>query len=154
MRIVDWIGEDQARFDQLFKLFTGKEYRIVQHAAWPLSYAVERHPALIGKHFSSLVKLLERKQEIPAVRRNILRLLQHTDIPEKYQGAIMDRCFDYISDPVEAPAVKAFSITVLANLSKQYPEIIPEFRLILEQNFARESPAFRSRAAKLLKRWS
>ena len=40
----------------------------------------------------------------------------------------MTACFNYIPNPDEAIAVKAFSLTVLENLSKQYPEILPELK--------------------------
>ncbi|MEI9912473.1 MAG: hypothetical protein WDO71_24165 [Bacteroidota bacterium] len=43
-------------FDELFGLFLNDEYRVVQRAAWPMSYCVINHPELIKKHFSKLVK--------------------------------------------------------------------------------------------------
>src|SRR6476646_8408246 len=58
-RIVNWIGSDQSRFDDLFALFCSNEYRVVQHAAWPISYSVIDHPELIKKHFSRLIKLMQ-----------------------------------------------------------------------------------------------
>jgi hypothetical protein len=63
----------------------------------------------------------------------------------------MNLCFDYIISPKEKPAVKAFSLTVLQNLSRQYPEIKNELRTIIETQWDNESPAFRSRARKILK---
>ena len=53
---VKWIGSDQKRFDELFDLFLNDEYRVVQWAGWPLSYAVEEHPTFIKKHFGRLLK--------------------------------------------------------------------------------------------------
>jgi len=64
----------------------------------------------------------------------------------------MDTCFKYISIPGEAAAVKAFSLTVLEKLSKSYPAIIPEIKLLIEENYDRETAAFKSRAKKFLKR--
>ncbi|MFT3946227.1 MAG: hypothetical protein QM763_04560 [Agriterribacter sp.] len=48
-------------------------------------------------------------------------------------------------------SVKAFSLTVLANLANQYPEIIPELKLIIEDQLPHETAAFKSRAQKILK---
>lgn len=152
--IVQWIGHDQQRFDELFNLFITGEYRVVQRAAWPLSYAVEQHPSLIRKHFTRLLKKLEQPGIPDAVKRNTMRLLQSLTIPRQYQGTIMNKCFDFITDPREKPAIKAFSLTVLDNLSAQYPEIKNELRLIIESQWDNESPAFRSRAAKILRKIS
>ena len=46
-----------------------------------------------------------------------------------------------------------FSLTVLANLSKKYPEIIPEIKVLIEEQLPHQSTGFKSRANKLLKRW-
>lgn len=151
-KIVKWVGGDQQRFTELFTLFLNDEYRVVQHAAWPLSYCVIRHPQLVKKHFSKLVANLGKPGIHDAVKRNTMRLLQEIDIPQKHHGILMDTCFKYISIPGEATAVKAFSLTVLEKLSKQYPEIIPEIKLLIEENYERETAAFKSRANKFLKK--
>jgi hypothetical protein len=62
----------------------------------------------------------------------------------------MDICFRYIAFPNEAVAVKAFSLTVLQNLSKTYPEILPEIKLLIEERWDHETAAFKSRAKKIL----
>jgi len=149
--IVKWVGNDQKRFDELFGLFLNDEYRVVQRAGWPISYCVEAHPGLIKKHFARLIKNLNKKGIHDAVKRNSIRLLQHVDIPEKFHGQIMDICFHYISSPTEAVAIKAFSLTILQNLSKEYPDIKQELKAIIEDRWDSESAAFRSRAKKILK---
>jgi hypothetical protein len=153
-RITNWIGSNPHRFDELFDLFLHDEYRVVQRAAWPLSYAVMAHPQLIQKHFGRLVKNLKKPGLHVAVKRNTVRLLQEISIPKKYQGEVMNLCFDYIISPTEKPAVKAFSLTVLQHLSKQYPAIKQELKTIIEDRWDLESKAFKSRAKKILKEFS
>jgi hypothetical protein len=153
-KIVKWIGDDQKRFDALFDLFLNDEYRVIQRASWPLSNCVMKHPELIQKHFSKLIRNLSKPNLHDAVKRNSIRLLQDITIPARFHGAIMDICFRYIEDPQEKVAVKAFSLTVLQNLSKQYPEIRNELKLIIEERWEHETVAFRSRAKKLLKELS
>ncbi|WP_276502118.1 hypothetical protein [Terrimonas pollutisoli] len=150
--IVNWIGDSQQRFDELFDLFLNDEYRVVQRAAWPLSYAVIAHPKLIVKHFSKLFKNLQKPGIHDAVKRNTIRLLQDISIPKKFHGQVMNICFNYINSPAENAAVKAFALTVLDNLSKQYPEIKPELKTIIEDRWDYETAAFHSRARKILKK--
>lgn len=149
--IVAWVGNSRKRFNELFALFLGDHPRIVQRSAWPVSYCVEAHPFLIHDHFEALVKKLEAPVLHDAVKRNSMRLLQHTDIPEQWQGAIMNICFDYVTRPGEAVAIKAFAITVLGNLAAFYPEIIPEIKLVIEDQVENQRPAFKGRAAKILR---
>lgn len=154
MRIVKWVGNDQKRFDELFNLFLNDEYRVIQRAAWPVTYSVEDHPEFIEKHFAKLLKALEKPGAHDSVKRNSIRFLQYVDIPERFHGQVMDICFRYISSPMEATAIKAFSITVLQRLARLYPEIINEIKLVIEERWDYETPAFKVRARKLLKEFS
>jgi len=149
--IVKYIGDDKKRFAELMKLFFSGEYRVTQRAGWPMSYCIQNHPSLINPYYKKLLVFLKRKDVHPAVERNIMRLLEDVDIPKRYQGEIMNSCFEYISDPQAAVAVKAFSLGVLKNLIKIYPEILPEIKLIIEERWDTETAAFRSRAKKFLK---
>ncbi len=153
-RIVKWIGNNQQRFDELFRLFMKDEPQVIQRAAWALSYAVIAHPELIQKHFSKLLKNLSKKGLHDAVKRNTVRLMQDIDIPEKFHGDVMNRCFKYIISPDEKPAIKAFSLTILQNLSGKYPEIKLELKTIIEDRWDYETAAFRSRGMKILKELS
>jgi hypothetical protein len=150
-KILRWIGADQKRFDQLFDLFINDEPLVTQRAGWPLSYAVRAHPELIQKHFKKLLKNLGKPNLHNAIKRNSIRLLEDIPIPEKFHGELMNICFGYITDPQEKPAIKAFSLTVLQNLSRQYPDIKNELKLIIESQWDNETAAFRSRAKKILK---
>ena len=149
-RIVKWVGDDQTRFDELFNLFLNDEYRVVQRAGWPITYCVEMHPSFLKKHFAPLLKNLKKKGIHDAVKRNTVRLLQFVNIPKKYQGDVMNICFQYIASPSEAIAIKAFSLNVLHKLSNIYPEIKSEIRLIVEERWNYETPAFKSRAKKII----
>jgi len=151
--IVDWIGNSQTRFDKLFDMFLNDEYRIVQRASWPLSYSVITHPELIKKHFRKLLENLQKPGIHDAVKRNTVRLLQDVDIPSRFHGQVMDLCFSYIMSPTEPVAVKAFSLSILQNLATQYPDIVPEIKLVIEEQLPHQTAAFKSRAKIFLKKF-
>jgi hypothetical protein len=149
-RIVKYIGDREIRFGELVKLFLKGDYRLTQHAAWPLSYCVRNYPVLAKPYFKKFLDRLSDAKSHPAVKRNIIRLLQFVEIPKKYHGKLMNDCFQFISSPNEAIAVKAFSLTILKNMSTLYPEILPELKAIIEARWEFETPAFHSRAKKIL----
>jgi hypothetical protein len=153
-KIVQWVGSSQERFDALFQLFLQDEYRVTQRASWPVGICVELHPLFINKNFGKLLQVLQRPVLHAAVKRNTVRILQQVDIPGKHQGAVMDKCFAYVASPTEAVAIKAFALTVLGNLSKQYPEIIPEIKHLIEDQLPHQTAAFISRAKVLLHQFS
>jgi hypothetical protein len=150
-RIVTYIGNDKKRFAALMKLFFTGEYRVTQRAAWPMSNIVRKHPELITPYLAKLISKLSNPSEGDAVLRNIVRLLQSVQIPKKLHGKVMTICFDFIQSNETAIAIKAFSLSILQNLSKQYPEIIPEVKTIIEERWELETAAFRSRAKNFLR---
>jgi hypothetical protein len=150
-KIVNWVGRSQKRFDELFDLFLDSEYRITQRSAWPISYCVIAHPELISKHFSRLIKNVHKPGIHDSIKRNTVRLLQHVPIPKKFHGEVMNLCFTYIASPHEPVAIKAFSLAILQNFLKEYPEIKNEARLIIEERWKYETAAFHTRAKKFLK---
>jgi len=150
-KIVRYVGGDKERFGKLMQLFLKGEYRVTQRAGWPLSICVEKHPELIGPYYKQILPLLKKPGVHNAVVRNIVRLLQYVEIPERYHGEVMNTCFEFVAGNDILPAIKAFSLTILENLSVQYPDIKPELKLIIEERWPYEGPAFRSRAKKILK---
>jgi hypothetical protein len=148
--IVEWVGSSQVRFDELFRLFLHDEYRVVQRAAWPVSYCVIAHPSFIKKHWKPFIQKLQEPGVHDAVKRNGFKLLENLDIPKAYQGPLMDLCFQCLASPAEAVAIKVFALTVLTNLAKLYPEILPEIKLLVSDQLPRQTAAFRSRVKRLL----
>ncbi len=153
-KIVAWVGSDKKRFNELVDLFLNDEYRVTQRAAWPLSYSAIAHPSLMKNNFERLLHNLRHPNLHDSIKRNTVRLLQQIDIPEKYEGEVMDLCFQYVESPTEAVAIKAFSLTILGKLAKKFPEILPEIKLLIEEQILHQSAAFKSRAKRLLKEFS
>lgn len=151
--IVEWVGADQKRFDQLFLLFSKGEPRVVQRAAWPMSYCVIQHPGLITPHYQKIIKLLNDPAQPAAVKRNILRLMdQGPEVPKKFHGPVMDSCFRILEDPEETIASRAFAIGILSRMTAHYPEILPELKTAVAFVLPNASPGVRSRALKVLKK--
>ncbi|TXI71436.1 MAG: hypothetical protein E6Q41_00260 [Cyclobacteriaceae bacterium] len=148
-KIVRYVGDDQTRFNKLMETFLSGPQRITQRAAWPLSYCVNDHPFLIGRHYPAVLKILMKPGVHDAVKRNIVRLLQFVAIPKRYQGRVIEACFK-LMDPKEAIAIRAFSMTVLANLATEYPDLKKELRLVIEEQLPYGSAGYLSRAKKIL----
>jgi hypothetical protein len=133
LRIMKYIGADKARFKTLVDIFMEGDYRMTQRAAWPLGDHSIDHPELIRPYIPKLMKKLEESGHHPAIPRNILRIFQELEIPEKYQGPLLDQCIKFIMDVAQPIAIRAFSITVAAKICLNYPELKKELYIILEE---------------------
>lgn len=150
-KIVKYIGNDSTKFAHLIEVFLAGSYRITQRAAWPLSCCVEENSRLINPHLNSVLKFVEKPDASEAVKRNVVRLLQFIEIPKRNQGRVANICFNFFRDKDEAIAVRVFSMTVLANLSKEIPELKNELIPLIEDELPFASAGFISRGRKLLK---
>ena len=151
LKIALYACESKQHFKALMQCFLANEYRLAQRAAWSVSWAAKQKPAMVKPYIKDLVAQLQRKDIHAAVIRNSVRILQDIQIPEDLHGEVMNACFNFIEQPATPIAIKAFSLTTLYNLSKIYPEILPELKLIIQERWETETPAFKSRGRKILK---
>jgi hypothetical protein len=81
-------------------------------------------------------------------------MLQFIEIPKSLHGEVANTCFDYLHDRKEAIAVRAFSMTVLANIAKTSPDLKRELILLLEDILPYGSAGLVSRARNTLKQFN
>ena len=150
-RIVKYVGSDPDRFRKLVEVFLAGPYRITQRAAWPLSCCVKRHPQLIQPHLKTIINNLKNPGLHDAVKRNTVRLMQFITIPRSLQGQAASICFDLFQNPGEPVAVRVFSMSVLARIAQDQPELKNELKILIEDQLPFGSTGFLSRARKVLK---
>ena len=153
-KIAAYAASAPEHFGELMQCFLVNEYRLQQRAAWCVSMAVRQNKMLIEPYISALVRQLARKDTHNAVHRNSLRILQDIEIPEAYIGELMNACFRFVESSQTPVAIKVFALTVLGNLAINFPEIKQEIQLLIDFNIEHESPAFKARAKKVLKKLS
>lgn len=150
-RVIKSVGDDQRQFDELIKIFLGKDEGQARRAAWPLSYIAQDHPKLVRKWFPKLLDNLKRTGLHPAIYRNTFRFLQVIEIPEKYSASVLDIAYKYVLDASNAAAVRAFALTTAWNIVSVYPELASELRLVAEQVITEDSKAMKSRGKRTLR---
>ncbi len=149
--IVDEVCASPIKMEELMTCFTEGPVQITQRAAWPISFIAQKHPELLNKYYKLFIELLNQPNKHDSINRNILRAFQFVTIPEKHEGNILDISFNLLNSPNEPIAVKAFSMTVIFNLSKKYPDIIPELKASIETLMPNASAGIKSRGKKILK---
>jgi hypothetical protein len=152
MAVVDYIAEDKTKFKILMDLFLNGQVKLVQRAAWPLSYVAIAHPKLIKPYLGKLIIKLRQTDNHPSVPRNILRILEEIEIPEKHEAYLIACCFSILTREADPIASKAYSITVASKICKKYPDLKNELRLHLEhiQNYP-ITPAIKFRIKRAIK---
>lgn len=150
-QIVNEINQHPEKMDELMQIFMEGPVQFTQRAAWAISVVAEKHPEFLLKYYDLFISLLNQPNKHNSINRNIVRALQYSDIPEKYEGQILDVSFRLMNSPNEPIAVKVFCMTVIFNLSKKYPDIKPELKMSVEQLLPEGSAGIKSRGKKILK---
>ncbi len=149
--IVNEVCASTQKMEELMQCFIQGPVQITQRAAWPISFIAQEHPQLLNKYYNLLIELLNQPNKHDSINRNILRAFQFVKIPEKHEGGVLDVCFRLLNSSTEPIAVKVFSMTVIFNLSKKYPDIIPELKASIESLMPNAGGGIKSRGHKILK---
>jgi len=151
LKIVAWVGNDKKRFAELIKLMLNTEGQLAQRAAWSVAWCIFEKPEFAKPWISKLIINLRKKNLHDAIKRNSVRIFEIADIPEKYCGELFEICNNYLHDLKEPIAVRAFSISVMFNIAKKYPDLINEVKHSAESLLHCGIPALEARGRNILK---
>lgn len=138
--------------------------KISPRSAWVLEFTCQKNIDIIIPYLDEFTKNMHKVHLDSAVRpvAKICELLaksysEKTDnaikqkLTETHIDRIIENCFDYmINNGKVAP--KAYSMTTLFMLGKNYDWVYPELKRILEEDFSKQSAAFKARARHILKK--
>lgn len=95
-----------------------------------------------------------RRNEItfPGYKRTLTKLLCLVGVPEALEGTVVDELFQWTLDPKIKVAVKVFAIDTIAQLAEKYPELKEELLIVIEDQWDKNSVAFKARARQVRKR--
>ena len=92
-----------------------------------------------------------KKTKNNSIRRLFTKILGANLTKECEDGEIIDKCLNWIIQPKIPVAVKANAMQLLFEICKVYPELIPEFRMVVEEGLPAGSKGYKSKARNLLK---
>lgn len=148
-RVADYIGDDIDRYTWLIDIVCENTPKYSQKAAWVMEHCAVRFPALVDCHIDRLLDVL--KQEVhPGVKRAILHALESRPMNEDQSGIALEYAFACLEDADEKVAAKVYAMGLILNLSMPYPELRRELKLHIESQLPYQSPAFKSKAARIL----
>jgi hypothetical protein len=115
----------------LVALAVDKDRLVSSRAMWVLGHCDDMDHERVKPFHDKLIRNLKNKDLHDGVIRNTLRLFQKYPVPKKQESFMLDLCYKYLKNPSGAIAVRAFSITVIYNISKAYPELLQELLMVL-----------------------
>jgi hypothetical protein len=139
-------------FDALMHEFLGTDSRKMQRVSSTMSDYVKKVPTILVAWDDILVEKLLSPQTKAGWTRNILRFYQFAEIPERIEGELYQLCFEYITNPVNAIAIRAFSMTICTRIAQRYPELKAELYDAISMSLPNGSAGLKNRGEKMLKK--
>ncbi|MCB9251083.1 MAG: hypothetical protein H6605_01325 [Flavobacteriales bacterium] len=149
--ILSKVIQEKDLFDKLTDL-------VIQHKkfknigpSWALGFAGVKRPIWFLERLDELIDSTDSNTP-DCVFRAISRVLRDIEIPEKYIGTATYICFQWVSDPEQSIAVKAFCLHTLSHILLKEPEIANELRVITESLMPNASSGLLNTCQKVLRR--
>lgn len=124
---------------------------LAQRAAWAIGMMGDNHANVLKPYMDQLI-LAAQNPGHDAVARNIIRVWQFMDIDDQYAGKVYELCFNLLSSPNQAIAIRAFSATVCGNICCKYPALADEIENMIPVWSQTDQPAMRVRLRELSKK--
>jgi len=145
------VGVNRKRFQVVLDMMLGDDIRAQQLSAAVWYHCLKTNPNWLEDHLTLLLDKIERDITHDALKRNLFRILQTAVIPEDSQGRIYNICMDYVMDPKEVIAIRAFSMSTLYNICRSETELSRELAIVVKEAMKCGRAAITIRGKKILK---
>lgn len=135
---------------------------LASRACWVLEFVLEEDLSLLDDYLDGFINRLPKVHQDSSVRplAKICQFLVadyyknkdsrgRSKLTEEHLEQIAEVCFNWLIGSHKV-AAKAYSMTSLYHLGKNFSWIHPELRLVLDHNYPMESPAYKARARQIL----
>lgn len=129
--IANWAGTNAERIADLVDIALNADGQTAARALWALEKVAAAHHNILLPHIPALVAALPRFT-FSGMRRITCKILMLTDVPQKFDGPIIDFCFRMLETHDEPIGVKANCMSLIASRLSDYPELKPELKAIVD----------------------
>jgi len=138
-------------FDNLMVIYFQNLEPVSRRAVWVADTCSEKEPGLLESWVGKIIESLPRFSH-DGLKRHSLRMISRSPLPREQLGNLMNLCFDWLTSPKESVAVKVYCMEILYDISQLEPDIRQELVDSIEWRMQEESPGFRARGVKILRK--
>ncbi|MCX6251699.1 MAG: hypothetical protein NTX61_13220 [Bacteroidetes bacterium] len=150
--IADLVFKKHEVFDELITIYLRNEEPVSRRAAWVVDAVSREIPELIkAEHLEKITEKLGIFSH-DGLKRHSLCILARSPLPVTQTGVLINTCFDWLLSPKEPVAVKVWCMEILYRISLTEPEIRKELADSIEWRMEEETPGFRNRGMKILRK--
>lgn len=148
-RISTFIASNKNVFEEVFNAFYAEEGHIAHRSGFILGQTFKKKPSLLIPRIETLLAKMPKPPH-QWYRWMTIWYLSHCKFPAEHDGLAATFAFEELEKSYNKPAVKNASMRLLEFICKRNPELIPEYKLYLEEIIQNERPTLVAKAKKQL----
>ncbi len=152
-RVANMILKNPEILNETWCLALDNNISVNWRAAWVVEAVWEQRPELIEPYLKNIYTHLPGFKT-DGQKREILKMIAGSSLPENEEelGLLLNYCFERMLDAKESVSVKVYSMDILYNISKIYPEIKPELISSVEHILEEGTPDVKVRGKRILRK--
>ena len=139
-------------FDEVYHFIKVNDNKIGNRVAWTLVKVCEHNNEWLPMYFDDILTWLPSFKS-QGIQRSILKIVAENDVlPPNKESKWIDLCYHFLNGIDIDVTVKVFSMELLYKFCLKYPDLINEFKLVLDEGCKIYSKAYTARAKKIYKK--
>ena len=139
-------------FEEVYLFIKSNDNKQGNRAAWTLTKVNETISNWLPHYFDDILKWLPQ-MKTQGIHRSIIKIVATNSIlPEENESEWIDFCYEKLQNVDVDIAVKVYSMELLCKFCIKYPDLINEFKIVLEEGSKIYSKAYSGRAKKIYKK--
>ena len=152
-RLVNILETHPEWHNTLINIYLANEEPASRKIAWAIDLYTIENPEIITPYLERAANLLPLFIH-DGLRRHTLHILSRSPLPLNCLGNLMNTCFDWLISADHPAAVKVYCMEILYQISLSEPGLRKELADCIELRLNEETPGFRNRGLKILKKLS
>ena len=149
--VLDYIGSDPDRLDELMTLVFCEDKTLSTNASWVLYHALDNEALDFSPYSHAAIDPMMHPTH-PMIERGLLKLFITLDEwPEERFAGIVDHMMSIIMNTNSMIAAQALSMEALWKHLQPYPELLDELGIVVEEGIPYGSAGYKAKARKILK---
>jgi hypothetical protein len=140
---VERFSKDPKDLDNLVQVVVElQEYPYKEYASYLMTHMVKSKKIDFQPYYNQLVDVLFKTKD-QTVLRNVTNVINHSKITDYRESDFIDLLIGFVQDPKNKVALHVYSIYVLVQFVKKYPELKGEIEQIIALNAEGKTAAYR-----------
>ncbi len=149
--VADYVIMNPHLVQEMVGIVYMQEEPLSRRGAWSLRILSQKRVDLVEPMVPEIIDRIRELTDVPVLKL-VLAVLVETEIPEEYQGEILQFTSEVLTNTNSSIASLIYSMDIFYKLSLNESDLLNELRFMLEQILPYGSPGVKNKCGKLIRK--